>query len=134
MIVKQRAPIQYDNTLTQILTTRGVSASDVQRYVKASLETEVNSPQAFGEELMEAALKLLIRHIKADHNALVVVDCDVDGNTSAALLLNYLHRLFPAWVENKVEYCFHTGKQHGLKDIAPYICDDSANYSLVMMY
>ena len=132
MIVKQRAPIQYDNTLTQILTTRGVSASDVQRYVKASLETEVNSPQAFGEELMEAALKLLIRHIKADHNALVVVDCDVDGNTSAALLLNYLHKLFPAWVENKVEYCFHTGKQHGLKDITPYICDDSANYSLVI--
>ena len=132
MIVKQRAPIQYDNTLTQILTTRGVSASDVQRYVKASLETEVNSPQAFGGELMEAALKLLIGHINKNHEALVVVDCDVDGNTSAALLLNYLHKLFPAWVENKVEYCFHKGKQHGLKDVAPYICDDSANYSLVI--
>ena len=132
MIVKQRAPIQYDNTLTQILTTRGVSASEVKRYSLASLETEVNPPQAFGEGLMEAALKLLIGHINKNHEALVVVDCDVDGNTSAALLLNYLHKLFPAWVENKVEYCFHEGKQHGLKDIAPFICDDSANYSLVI--
>lgn len=132
MKVKQRTPIQYDNTLTQILTSRGIPYSDVRRYTLASIETEVNSPQAFGGELIQSAIKMLISHIQADHEALVVVDCDVDGNTSAALLLNYLHKLFPAWVENKVEYCFHEGKQHGLKDIAPYICDDSANYSLVI--
>ena len=132
MKVKQRTPIQYDNTLTQILTSRGIPYSNVRRYTLASIETEVNSPQAFGGELIQSAIKMLISHIQADHEALVVVDCDVDGNTSAALLLNYLHKLFPAWVENKVEYCFHESKQHGLKDIAPYICDDSANYSLVI--
>ena len=132
MKVKQRTPIQYDNTLTQILTSRGIPYNNVRRYTLASIETEVNSPQAFGGELIQSAIKMLISHIQADHEALVVVDCDVDGNTSAALLLNYLHKLFPAWVENKVEYCFHEGKQHGLKDIAPYICDDSANYNLVI--
>ena len=130
MIIKQRASIQYDNTLIQILTTRGVPASDVLRYTKASLETEVNSPQAFGGELMEAAIKVLIRHIQSDHKALVVVDCDVDGNTSAAALLNYLHKLFPAWVENKVDYCFHEGKEHGLQDIVEYL--NETNYSLII--
>ena len=132
MRVKQRAPINYDNTLTQILTTRGIPFSNIKRYTLPSLEKDVNSPLAFGGELMETAVKTLISHINQNHNALVVVDCDVDGNTSAALLLNYLHKLFPAWVENKVEYCFHSGKQHGLKDVAPYICDDNANYSLVI--
>ena len=130
MIIKQRAPIQYDNTLTQILTTRGVSSTDVKRYTMASLETEVNSPYAFGGELMEAALKLLIRHIKNNHQGLVVVDCDVDGNTSAALLINYLYKLFPSWVENKVDYCFHEGKQHGLNDMVESL--DETNYSLVI--
>ena len=130
MIIKQRAPIQYDNTLTQILTTRGVSSTDVKRYTMASLETEVNSPYAFGGELMEAALKLLIRHIKNNHQVLVVVDCDVDGNTSAALLINYLYKLFPSWVENKVDYCFHEGKQHGLNDMVESL--DETNYSLVI--
>ena len=132
MKVKQRTPIQYDNTLAQILTSRGIPYNNVRRYTLASIETEVNSPQAFGGELIQSAIKMLISHIQADHEALIVVDCDVDGNTSAALLLNYLHKLFPAWVENKVEYCFHEGKQHGLKDITPYICDDNANYSLVI--
>ena len=130
MIVKQRAPIQYDNTLTQILTTRGVSSTDVKRYSMASLETEVNSPYAFGGELMEAAIKMLIGHINNNHQVLIVVDCDVDGNTSAALLINYLYKLFPSWVENKVDYCFHEGKQHGLNDMVESL--DETNYSLVI--
>lgn len=130
MIVKQRAPIQYDNTLTQILTTRGVSSTDVKRYTMASLETEVNSPYAFGGELMEAALKLLIRHIKNDDKTLIVVDCDVDGNTSASLLINYLYKLFPSWVENNVDYVFHEGKQHGLSDCYKNI--SQSDYDLVI--
>ena len=130
MIVKQRASLQYDNTLTQVLTSRGIPSSDVKRYTLASLETEVNSPLAFGEELMEAALKLLVGHINKNNKALLIVDCDVDGNTSGAEFLNYLHKLFPAWVENNVDYCFHSGKQHGLSDIIKYL--DETNYSLVI--
>lgn len=136
MVIKQRNPITYDNTLTQVLVNRGVSADDVKRYSLASLETEVNSPYAFGGELMEAAIKLLIGHINNDDRVLVVVDCDVDGNTSAALLINYLYKLFPSWTENRVDYCFHEGKQHGLNDIVKnilltsyklIICPDSAS-------
>ena len=116
MKIKQRTSIEYDNVLTQILTARGVPASEVKRYTMASLETEVNPPQAFGGELMEVASKLLIRHINKNSKTLLVIDCDVDGNTSAALLLNYLYTLFPSWVENCIDFFFHKGKQHGLKD------------------
>lgn len=30
--------------------------------------------------------------------------------------MNYLHDLFPAWVENNLTYWLHNGKQHGLND------------------
>lgn len=44
------------------------------------------------------------------------MDSDADGFTSSAILINYLHDLFPAWVENNLTYILHTGKQHGLND------------------
>ena len=132
MIIKQRCPIKYDNTLTQVLTARGISASEVKEYTMANIKDNVNSPLAFGEELMEKALKMLIGHISKNHKALVIVDCDVDGNTSAALLLNYLHILFPAWVENNIEYAFHSGKQHGLNDIVKYLVDDNVHFDLII--
>ena len=42
------------------------------------------------------------------------VDCDCDGYTSSALLINYLHDLFPATVENNVYYGLHANKDHGI--------------------
>ena len=132
MIVKLRAPITHNSTLTQVLTNRGIATSDVKQYSLASLETDVNSPQAFGGELIDSGIKILIKNIKQNAKALVVVDCDVDGNTSAALLLNYLYDLFPAWVENNVDYCFHEGKQHGLNDIAPSLIEDGVHYDLII--
>lgn len=48
--------------------------------------------------------------------ALVIIDSDCDGFTSSALLLNFLHRHYPSWIENKVDWVLHDGKQHGLTD------------------
>lgn len=39
---------------------------------------------------------------------------DCDGYTSAALFINYLHRLFPANVENNITYVHHPRKAHGI--------------------
>lgn len=65
---------------------------------------------------------MLIKHIAANDKVLVVVDCDCDGFTSAALLLNYLNRFFPHAVQGNFSYCFHSGKQHGIIEEA--ITDD----------
>ena len=45
----------------------------------------------------------------------VLVDCDADGFTSAALIINYLYKIFPD-CQAKIHYILHTGKQHGLED------------------
>ena len=80
---------------------------------------------------------MLIKHIAANDNAYVIVDADCDGYTSSAILLNYLNRLFPAWVQGHVSYFMHNGKQHGLGDVDMdqliqegfklIICPDSAS-------
>lgn len=45
-----------------------------------------------------------------------------DGYTSASLLLNYLHRIVPTYVESYITYYTHQGKEHGviLDEIPPW--------------
>ena len=86
---------------------------------------------------MREGVKLLISHINNNDKAFIIVDSDCDGYCSSAILLNYLNRLFPHWVQNQVEYFMHDGKQHGLSDIdindlinrgfKLVICPDSAS-------
>lgn len=62
---------------------------------------------------------------------IVIVDCDCDGYTSAAILINYLHDLFPTYVESKLIYYVHDNKQHGLSDCIDWILTVS-NVGLVV--
>ena len=47
---------------------------------------------------MREGVTMLMKHISANDEVYVIVDADCDGYTSSAILLNYLNRLFPAWV------------------------------------
>ena len=51
----------------------------------------------------------------------VIVDCDCDGYTSSAIFINYLHDLFPRYVEHFVHYFVHDSKQHGLSDTLDWL-------------
>ncbi len=116
------------NAITQILINRGINYNDIYHYLHTT-DADINSPLELGEENLKAAAAALIQCIKAENPALIVVDADADGYTSSALLINYLHDLFPAWVENKLDYFIHEGKQHGLSD-----CIEIAeNYALVLI-
>lgn len=53
------------------------------------------------------------------------------GFTASALLINYLHDLFPNWVETKLKWWVHEGKQHGLNDCMEYI--SSHNFNLILV-
>lgn len=73
----------------------------------------------------------MISTIVSNEQALVVIDSDCDGFTSSAILLNYLYDFFPAWIQNKVNYILHDGKQHGLNDHVNDII--GTHYSLVII-
>ena len=110
------APVNPDyDTTTQILINRGIDKGEINHYLNTTDE-DINSPLLFGENLLRAAATELIKTIKENNHAFILIDSDCDGFTSSAILINYLYNLFPSWVENKLEYYIHSGKQHGLSD------------------
>lgn len=106
--------------IPQILTNRGIPADEIAHYLHTTDE-DVSSPLDLGEAALNAAAQTLIQHIFSKDKMLVICDCDCDGFTSAALLINYLYDLFPAYVETGLKWFVHEDKQHGLEDVMDYI-------------
>lgn len=75
---------------------------------------------------------MLVSHIMKKDKIFMIVDCDVDGFTSAALFINYLNSQFQGYAQNCIDYFMHDGKQHGLleSDI-PVIIENG--YKIVVM-
>lgn len=57
----------------------------------------------------------------------MIVDCDCDGYTSAALLINFLYKLYPDF---NIDYVMHENKQHGMNDIP---IDKLFEYDLIIV-
>ena len=120
----------YTTATEQILYGRGITNID------AWLSAEYQNAESWKSlDHMEEAVKEISSIINGNLNACIVVDCDVDGYTSAAILINFLYSLYPEWVKNHLTYVHHTGKQHGLCDMQEIIpkethliiCPDSAS-------
>ena len=62
-------------------------------------------------ENINEAVSCLLGHLNSNDDVHIVVDSDVDGYTSAAIIYMYIKRIKP---ETKIHYYLHTGKQHGL--------------------
>ena len=129
---------QNYSPVEQILTNRGIPFNEILHYLNTT-DDDINPPEALGEDKLKAAAALLIKTIQSDLQALVIVDADADGFTSSSIIINYLHDLFPSWVENKLTYRVHDGKQHGLNDHIEWILkvssdpNDDRNFSLVII-
>ena len=129
---------QNYSPIEQILTNRGIPFNEILHYLNTT-DDDINPPEALGEDKLKAAAALLIKTIQSNLQALVIVDADADGFTSSSIIINYLHDLFPSWVENKLTYRVHDGKQHGLNDHIEWILkvssdpNDDRNFSLVII-
>lgn len=62
------------NAFQQVLINRGIKKEELEKYLKTSIETDVNPPSAFGEENLKAGLVLLLQHISKNDDILVIVD------------------------------------------------------------
>ena len=124
-------PINQKYSVTQqILTNCWIPLNEISHYLHTT-DNDINPPEDLGQEKLRAAAATLITTIQSNFSAVVIVDSDADGYTSAATLINYLHDLFPVWVENKLDYVVHKGKQHGLNDHIDDLLTD--NYKLVIV-
>ena len=128
MRYKLIAPVQEHSTFAQVLLNRGVKREDIPKFTTTTIK-DINKPELFGKEKLDAAVRMVAQHIKNDDKTIIIVDPDVDGNTSSALLLNYLYNMFPQWTE-KIDLFFHDGKQHGLNDCVYDIIEQKYKFVL----
>ena len=116
MKYKLISPINKNYSIQQqILTNRGIPINELDHYLHTTDE-DVNPPEALGQDKLREAARALANVVKENKIAYTIVDCDCDGFTSSAILMNYLHDLFPRWVESNFHFIIHDGKQHGLND------------------
>ena len=103
------------NAIEQILTNRGIKQEDIEHYLNTT-NADINSYEGFGKKVLHDAAATLITTINLGMDAILIVDSDCDGFTSAALIYNYLYEMFPDWTAAHLSYRIHDGKQHGLND------------------
>lgn len=108
MNYKLRGSNNYNEPLHTFLENRGVN--NIDGYL--NLSEEVIIPYQNLAHINEA-VELYKRHIENNSNITIVIDPDVDGFTSAAMIYKYTNNLNP---ECKLTYLLHTGKGHGLTD------------------
>ena len=113
-------PNKKFSAIKQVLYNRGISLDEIPHYLNLS-DNDINSPLSLGEEKLKQGLFAILHTIQFNKKAILIVDCDCDGYTSAALLINYLYKLFPTWVKNNLDWYMHDSKQHGLSDCIDFI-------------
>ena len=77
------------SAIEQILTNRDVPYGNIEHYLNTTDE-DINSYNDFGKDILWKAACAIAKCVKEDKKAMVIVDSDCDGFTSAALLINYL--------------------------------------------
>lgn len=99
---------------TQILYNRGIEAENQQAWLSAGEE-------CFNDWRLLDNMELIVQkvHLVLEESLPVTIiqDCDCDGWSATSMLVNYLHRISPSFVAEKVTILTHEGKQHGLKDL-----------------
>ena len=99
------------SALEQVLFNRGINIELFDKFLHTT-DDVIYDPKTI--DRIQDGVKMLLSHIVAEHDILIQVDSDCDGMTSAAVLINYLHRYFPNFVKSHITYRFHEGKQHGI--------------------
>lgn len=118
------------SAVEQVLHNRGIKLEDMDRFRYPSQNDMVDPLKL---EHMHEGVQMLMKHVGQNDKIFIQVDSDCDGYTSSAILINYLNCLFPHFVQTKISYRIHDGKQHGLltetipEDVKLVIAPDSSS-------
>lgn len=115
--------VRFGNELEDILTLKGVK--DINSFLYPN-ENSLESPYLFKN--IEKARDILIKHISCNNTIDLLVDCDVDGYTSAAIIYQYIKQIKP---DIKIRCYIHTAKQHGLAEYLTAMCNDNSKLVIV---
>ncbi|HET9160737.1 MAG TPA: DHH family phosphoesterase, partial [Caulobacteraceae bacterium] len=80
-----------DEPLARALASRGVAETEAEDYLSPTLKALFPDPSCFAD--MEKAVGILLQALAADQNIVVFADYDVDGATSAAMLVRWFRAM-----------------------------------------
>lgn len=112
--------------LYDLLQARGVT--DVNEFLEPTAAS-LNDFQLFDN--IPRGIRMLHTVLSTpDSRILIVVDCDVDGFTSGAVMYRYITQLHP---EQQLDYVLHEHKQHGLEDHIEWLQTEAPHYDLIIL-
>ena len=105
-------PNKNYSPMQQILVNRGIDVKDIEHYLKTS-DADILNPDLLDN--MTEGVKRLISAIKNREKIFLIVDCDADGFTASAALVNYIYKVFPSTMD-LLSIQLHEGKEHGIEE------------------
>ena len=117
----------YSNYGAELLKSRGIE--DIIHFLNPSYEHSLQSWRDLSN--IQEAAKYVREVLKKDNPKFaLVVDSDVDGFTSAAIIYQYIREVAP---NAQIDYYLHEGKQHGLSDTHEFILDSGVSYDICLL-
>ena len=116
------------NYLDNLLVARGLDVENLDYFYNVPDDSALENPLLLDN--MEKGGKLFADMVDNNKNICIVVDSDVDGFTSAAIIYQYIKHIKPNILVN---YVLHKGKGHGLSDTINEIIDIPIQYDLIIL-
>ena len=95
-----------ENPISSLLKTRGIEGEELQTFFQVGQESLIDPFKL--NNMLEACQTV---HDNLGKKIFTLVDCDTDGFTSAAMLVNFLE----TELKQEVDYYVHSDKTHGLQ-------------------
>lgn len=119
-----------DNYTEELLRERGVPEDVLLDFLAKPSQGLLQDPEAFDNIFQGYNLFEEIINLAPDKRILLVVDSDVDGFTSSAIMYTYLKQVNP---NLQIDYILHEGKGHGLSDVIDTILEGEDNLRYVIL-
>lgn len=115
--LKNKENVNVFDPIKSVFQNKGISEEDMMWFLNPTPFSHDSSLI----ENMDRAVDYLLEHIEKDSQMEIIVDGDIDGYTSAAILIGYLRKAFPDFSERKLRYHLHSPDiKHGIEvDLVP---------------
>ena len=115
----------HNNFVNELLKERGLTDKELDYFLNVPDDSALQDPTALDNIDEACSMFDKMINLGADDRICLVVDCDVDGFTSAAIFMKYYRHYNE---DTNVMPIFHEGKGHGLADTYDTIVDAYNDY------
>lgn len=120
-----------ENFLKELLIDREIITEDEDYQSKFFNPTKQNLEDYRLLDNIEKGADLLEKHLKGGRKIYLIVDPDIDGFSSSAVLYNYITEYYRDKYDYEIEYHIPDGKEHGLDTLMKFL-ENKKYYDLII--